>query len=180
VDVGAHNDGQCQILSSSVHQRLPITTGGQWRPTVDFLVASILLNHRESVGRVSDKVCRIPTGLRYWDGLKISTRTRTRPTLGSKPAGGPDTRAEPYLETPSVDLTSVASEVLFEPYCSLVGKIAFAEFRNFPNTRKTRQQRTSSFELYEICVGFLADEHHMLAALARTSQATSDLALHTL
>ncbi|KAJ7482507.1 hypothetical protein FB451DRAFT_1170373 [Mycena latifolia] len=29
-------------------------------------------------------------------GLKISTRTRTRQTLGSRPVNGPDTHAEPY------------------------------------------------------------------------------------
>ncbi|KAJ6522536.1 hypothetical protein DFH09DRAFT_1097121 [Mycena vulgaris] len=35
-------------------------------------------------------------GPRYCGGSEISTRTRTRQTLGSKPANGPDTRAEPY------------------------------------------------------------------------------------
>ncbi|KAJ6469691.1 hypothetical protein DFH09DRAFT_1111051 [Mycena vulgaris] len=34
-------------------------------------------------------------GPRYCGGSEISTRTRTRQTLGSKPANGPDTRAEP-------------------------------------------------------------------------------------
>ncbi|KAJ6540040.1 hypothetical protein DFH09DRAFT_1090046 [Mycena vulgaris] len=36
-------------------------------------------------------------GPRYCGGSEISTRTRTRQTLGSKPANGPDTRAEPYV-----------------------------------------------------------------------------------